>query len=182
MKRVLLFFADGAEEIEALTPVDILRRAGAEVTVVGLGDGINKGSHGISVVTDKNINNIGERAEFDMLVLPGGSVGTENLYSSPLVRLYIKRAFDEDKWVAAICAAPTILGRLGYLKGKRAVCYPGLEDKLLGAEVRKETVVTDGRIITAAGAGVSVPFSLSLITALYGDAAAVKIKNTILAG
>lgn len=181
MKKVLLFFADGAEEIEALTPVDLLRRAGIGVTVVGLGGKTQTGSHGIGVNTDISLDDLGENADFDMIVLPGGMKGMQNLDLSPSVERYIDRAMKENKFVAAICAAPTILGRRGLLKGRRATCYPGMEGELYGATTGGK-VVRDGNIITAAGAGVSVDFGLCLISALSGDEMSAKIKNSIVAG
>lgn len=181
MKKVLLFFADGAEEIEALTPVDLLRRAGIDVTVVGLLGKTQTGSHGISVNTDISLDELGENADFDMIVLPGGMKGMQNLDSSSTVGKYIASAMNGGKFVAAICAAPTILGRRGLLKGKRATCYPGMEGELYGAETGGK-VVRDGNIITAAGAGVSVDFALCLISALEGEEASRKIKNSIVAG
>ena len=187
MKKVLIFFADGTEEIEALTPVDLLRRAGAEVTIAGLGENnVNTGSHGISVITDCTVDKLDKNAEFDMIVLPGGMPGTKNLDASPAVDRFISRAVKENKFIAAICAAPTILGKRGILDGKRATCYPGMEDGLGKAIVQKArdgyTVVTDGKIITAAGAGVATGFALALIRALYGAEIADKIENGIVAG
>ena len=188
MKKVLIFFADGTEEIEALTPVDLLRRAGADVTLAGVDpDGkINVGSHGIGVITDCGVEELDGAMDFDMIVLPGGMPGTKNLDASSVVDHFISRAVNEEKFIGAICAAPTILGKRGLLKGKRATCYPGMEDGLSGAIVKKArdgyTVVTDGNIITAAGAGAAVDFALTLIQALYGTEASEKIGNGIVAG
>lgn len=181
MKKVLLFFANGTEEVEALTPVDLLRRAGAGVTVVGLSGKTQTGSHYISVNTDIAADELDTGAEFDMLVLPGGSLGTKNLGESEIVRGFIMRAVNEDKFLAAICAAPTILGKMGLLKGRKATCYPGLEKELTGALTPGKNVVCDGKIITGAGAGASVDFSLELICALYGADTAYKIKKSIVA-
>lgn len=181
MKKVLLFFANGTEEIEALTPVDLLRRAGAEVTVAGLSGRTQTGSRGISVNTDISAEELGSDAQFDMLVLPGGSLGTNNLGESELVKHYILRAVEEGRYLAAICAAPTILGEMGLLRGKKATCYPGLENKLIGALTPGKKVVCDGKIITGAGVGASVAFSLELIHALFGEEIASKIKKSIVA-
>ncbi|MBQ9510953.1 MAG: DJ-1/PfpI family protein [Clostridia bacterium] len=188
MKKVLVFFACGTEEIEALTPVDLLRRAGADVTLVGVevNDKLNVGSHGIRVVADCTADELDPNMDFDMLVLPGGMPGTTNLDVSPVVDHFISRAVKENKLIGAICAAPTILGRRGLLDGKNATCYPGMEDGLVGANVKKArdgyTVVTDGNIITAAGAGVAVDFALTLIYALYGAEVHDKIEYSIVAG
>lgn len=181
MKKVIIFFADGTEEIEAVTPIDLLRRAGAEVTVVGLKGKTQTGSHGISVCTDISGEELGDNAEFDMLVLPGGSLGTKNLGESELVGNYIMRAVEEGKFIAAICAAPTILGGMGLLRGRKATCYPGLEGKLTGALTPGKKVVCDGKIITGAGAGASAEFSLALVYALFGEELAYKIKKNIVA-
>lgn len=182
MKKALLFFADGAEEVEALTPVDLLRRAGVEVTVVGVLGKTQTGSHGISVNTDVPAEELGE-CDFDMVILPGGLGGTKNLGLSEVVARYVSRAANEGKFIAAICAAPTVLGKMGLLKGKNATCYPSMQDdlaELYGAKVGGR-VVRDGNIITGVGAGASTEFALALIEALTDAETSEKIKNSIVA-
>jgi len=164
---VYMFLADGFEEVEALTPLDLLRRAGAEIKTVGIGKKVITGAHGISVYADI-IDSELESLDAEMIILPGGMPGTANLEASEVVMAAISRAVKNDAYIAAICAAPSILGKLGLLEGKKAVCYPGFEDSLKGAEIPIDGVVDDGKIITAAGMGVAYNFGLKLITALFG--------------
>lgn len=181
MKKVILFFADGTEEVEALTAVDILRRAGAEVTVAGLGGVERTGAHGITVKTDVAAEELCGSEAFDMVVLPGGMPGTTNLGASEKVRHFIIRAINEDKFIGAICAAPTILGGMGLLKNRSATCYPGMESGLGGALYTGGDVCRDGKIITGAGVGAAVEFSLALTEALFGFETAGKIRKSIVA-
>ena len=168
-KKVLVFFADGCEEIEALAPVDMLRRAGADVTIVGVRAKTQVSSHGISVNTDIALSELGTEKDFDMIVLPGGIPGTNHLDASEEVDRYIKRAVEEGKFIGAICAAPSIvLGSRNLLDHKKATCYPGMEPGMKGHIPTDKKVVVDGKIITAAGVGVSVEFGLTLVGALYG--------------
>lgn len=181
MKKVILFFADGTEEVEALTAVDILRRAGAEVTLCGVG-GIEKtGAHGITVKADIAAEALDVDEEFDMVVLPGGMPGTTNLGASEKVKHFIIRAANEDKFIGAICAAPTILGGMGILENRSATCYPGMEGGLGGAVYTAGDVCRDGKIITGAGVGAAVEFSLALTEALFGFETAGKIRKSIVA-
>ncbi len=189
MKRVYLFLADGFEEIEALTVVDLLRRTKEiEVITVSIMNRLMvNGSHGIKVEADccyeelTKQDVIGQFMDGDMLVLPGGGQGTEHLYEyKPLTELI--RIFGKDgKYLAAICAAPSIFGRLGMLPGKHATCYPGFEDKMTGAIIEDAAVVHDGHLITARGMGVSVDFALKLIELLdskkTADSVASKIQD-----
>lgn len=179
MKKVLIFFANGTEEVEALTPLDYLRRAGAEVTLVGICGEYQTGSHGITVKTDATIDDIDEKTDFDMIVIPGGMPGTNNIESSEKVQSLITRAHNENKFIGAICAAPKILGARGLLKGKTATCYPGFEDQLDGAAVSENKAVKDGNIITGTGAGAANEFALMLISALYGTETAEKIGRSV---
>jgi len=183
---VYVFLADGFEEIEALTPVDLLRRAGVEVKTVGVTGKTVTGSHGIRVEADMSI----ERAKScldkgdipDMVVLPGGMPGARNLDASPVVTGFCTAAAAADKWVAAICAAPMVLGRLGLLRGKKAVCYPGFEDTLLGADVQGEgcACARDGKVITGRAMGAAVEFGLALVEALKGEGTANELRAAIL--
>lgn len=179
---VYVFLAKGFEEVEALTPVDFLRRAGIEVTAVGVGGEYVEGAHGITVKADVSEAAVScENAEIDMVVLPGGMPGTLNLKASETVNAFIDKAVSEGAYVAAICAAPSILGEKGILKGKMAVCYPGFEDKLAGAMVFNAGVICDGNIITANAAGAAVDFAAQLISALKGDDAAEAVLKAVIA-
>ena len=159
---IYLFLAEGFEEIEALTPVDILRRAGKQVTTVGIGGKTVTGSHDISVLSDVADTDL-VLTDADMIILPGGMPGTLNLDASPVVQNAIDVALANGTYIAAICAAPTILGKRGLLNGKKATCYPGMESDLMGAILGEDTVVQDGKIITAAGMGAALPFALKLV-------------------
>ena len=182
MKKVILFFAEGTEEVEALASVDILRRAGADVIVCGVGGEMRTGAHGITVKTDVTDADLSDGADFDMVVLPGGMPGTRNLEAhAGLKRNCIIRAVNEDKFIAAICAAPTILGGMGLLQNKSATCYPGMESGLVGAIYTGGDVCRDGNIITGAGVGAAVEFALALTEALFGMDAAGKIRKSIVA-
>ena len=175
-----VFLADGFEEIEALAPIDILRRASKPVTVVGVTGKTVTGAHGIKVTADVTIDEA-SREDIDMIVLPGGLPGADNLQNSPEVCEYIALANNKGAFIAAICAAPKILGALGLLKGKEAICYPGFENELKGAVISDKKVVCDGNIITAAGMGVAVDFALKLVELLASSEASEKIKKGIIA-
>ena len=173
-----VFLANGFEEIEALATVDILRRAGVEVVTVGIGGKTPVGAHGIPVCADVeedalNIHTI------DGVVLPGGMPGTTNLEASAVVQKAVAFAVENNLLVAAICAAPSILGHGGYLHGKETTCYPGFEQELTGAVVVDGGVVLDGNIITASGAGVAVDFALELVRYLVSTEAADTIRGGI---
>jgi 4-methyl-5(b-hydroxyethyl)-thiazole monophosphate biosynthesis len=163
---VYVFLAQGFEEMEALSPVDILRRAEIEVATVGIGGNLVKGSHGIPVLTDLDENEFTDYSDIEMIVLPGGMPGTLNLDASRKVHEVIDYCVKNGKYVAAICAAPSILGRKGLLNGKNAVCFEGYESQLFGANVLYDSVCRDGNIITARGAGVAVEFGLKLVETL----------------
>ena len=163
MKKLGVFMADGCEEIEALTVVDLARRAGLEVAMISItGEKLVKGAHGIDFHTDIPA----EYMDFDVLdgiVLPGGMPGTLNLGANAYVQKIIAQFAEEGKLVSAICAAPSVLGEAGLLRGKRATSYPGFEEKLLGAEVCTNSVVVDGNIITSRGMGTAIDFALAII-------------------
>lgn len=179
MKKVNVFLADGFEEIEGLTVVDLLRRAGIEVEMVSIMDRKKvTGSHGIVVKADKKFQKDACR-ECDMLVLPGGLPGTDHLRAHKGLRKLIKEFYKEDKWLAAICAAPTVFGELGLLEGKKATCYPAMEEGLIGAEVVKDGAVTDGHIITGRGMGVSAEFALQIVEALLDKETADKLAEQV---
>lgn len=176
---VLLFLAEGFEEIEALTPVDILRRGGVELLTVGVGGNTIKGSHGIYVAADIEDKQLGDLSDVEAVILPGGMPGTLNLEKNSTVINTVKYCAEKDLVIGAICAAPSILGHLGLLEGRRAVCYPSFEGELKGAVGCSEYVCRDGKIITAKGMGVSVDFGLELLSALRGQAAADKVRASI---
>lgn len=180
MKKVIVFLADGAEEIEALSPVDILRRAGADVVLAGVGKKDIVGAHGIRITADAELSDVSD-IDFDMAVLPGGGLGTQNLLKSEEVQRVIEKTERAGKFVAAICAAPSVLGKTGILKGKMATCYPGFEKYLDGAEFCEENVVRDGNIITSRGAGTAMCFSLELVNALYGEKAMEETRKAVIA-
>ncbi len=175
---VYVFLANGFEELEALAPVDLLRRAEVEVRTVGIGGRQITGSHGIPVMADLT-DDEATTDGLQMVVLPGGMPGTLGLEKSPVVQRFIDYAVDKGLYVAAICAAPSILGHKGLLQGKKATCFPGFEQELAGAQVTGEPVVVDGQFITARGAGVAVPFALELIRLLTSRELADKIKAAI---
>ncbi len=181
MKKIALFLAEGFEEIEALTPVDMCRRAEIEVTTVSItGETEVKGSHGIPVKADTILREMGELSEYDMLVLPGGGAGTQNLEESGELAELLKKADKEEKRIAAICAAPRILGKLNLLQGKKATCFPGNETFLNGAEYHPEKkAVIDGRFITARGMGAAVEFGAAIIEVLEGKEKAEEILKKI---
>ena len=179
---VYVFLANGFEETEVMCPIDIMMRAGIEVTLVSVSDDLNViGSHGISLKADKRINDIAlDDGLPELIMLPGGMPGTTSLLACRPLRELIVNALDADVPVAAICAAPMILGKLGLLEGKRATCYPGFEKELVGAKVSKLfRVVTDGNIITAAGMGVATQFGLAIVSRLRSRKVAFKIARSI---
>lgn len=180
MSRIAVFLADGVEEIEALTPVDMLRRAGIEVRTVSVMEGQEiKGSHGILFKADEMFE-AGNYDDCDLLMLPGGGLGTENLEKHEGVLEEIKKAAENEKYIAAICAAPRILGKLELLKGKSYTCYPGNEKFCKGGRYRSELkAVTDGKFITARGMGAAVGFGTQMIMALCGGDKAEEILEQI---
>jgi protein deglycase len=180
MKKVYVHFAEGFEEIEAITPVDVLRRGGCEVTIVSVtGNKQVTSSRGIAIIADKLFEEV-NYLDVDMIVLPGGP-GTKNLDQHEGLKTKIMEVHKEGKWVTAICAAPMVLGHLGLLKGKKATCYPGVEPDLIGAIPTGNAVEIDGNIITGKGAGVSLTFSFTLLEVLEGKQKANEIKEKMVA-
>ena len=155
---IYVFFADGFEEVEALATVDVLRRAGLDVKTVGVTGATVSGSHSIPVVCDVCISDIEPDSSVDAVVLPGGMPGTLNLEADEKVNAFIDYAYANDKFVCAICAAPSILGKKGLLDGKEAICFPGFEEYLYGAKISDKSVCADGKIITAKACGVALKF------------------------
>lgn len=170
MRKIGVFMAEGCEEIEGLTVVDVMRRAKMEIETISImGRKEVTGSHGITFVTDVTA----EEADFDAydgIVLPGGIPGTPNLGANETVKRVIKQYAQEGKLVAAICAAPGVLGANGILEGKKATAHPGHEGELLGATALEDTVVVDGNIITSRGMGTSIDFALAIVSYLNPDA------------
>ena len=176
---IAVLLADGFEEIEALTPVDMLRRAGLEVLTVGISSKIAVGAHGISVICDKLPEKI-DLEKISTVILPGGMPGSLNLDASPFTDKILESVNARGGRIAAICAAPLVLGRRGLLRGKRATCYPGFESELAGATVTDESVVTDGNITTARGMGVALEFSKELISLLVAKEKAEELSSAIM--
>ena len=162
---ILVTLAEGFEEIEALTPVDMLRRAGKDVRTVAIGKNPVTGSHGISVVADLVADEV-VLDEVEHLILPGGMPGSVNLDASAFVDACIARVLARGGHLAAICAAPLVLGRRGLLEGKRATCFPGFEGELCGAVLSGTEVVTDGNVTTANGMEAALPFAKELVRVL----------------
>ena len=176
---VYFFWADGFEEIEALCPLDLCRRAGIEAKTVSITDkNTVTGSHGITVVADLNVKDT--LHDFDMMVLPGGMPGTTNLGESTLVEKCILTALEKDAYIAAICAAPMILGKRGLLRGREAICFPGFEQYLDGATVSDKKIVLDGKMLTGAGMGVSHDFGLKIVEIFKGKEVADKLCSSVL--
>lgn len=182
MKKVSIFLAPGFEEVEALTPIDLLRRAGAQVTIVSVqAEKAVTGSHRITVEADALFEDM-DFEEQDMLILPGGQPGTNNLKACQKLRELLAEADKKGKLLAAICAAPTVFGDMGLLKGKKATCYPGCEEGLAGADCLTERVVVDGNLTTSRGVGTAIPFALSLIEQLFGKEKSEEIRKSIIYG
>lgn len=168
MSRIYVFFADGFETVEALAPVDVMRRAGIDVvtvSIMGRKDVVSAQS--VTVTADELYENL-SFDDADALVLPGGGVGTDNLSAHEPLRALLVDACSRGLLVAAICAAPMVFGRIGILKGKRATCYPGCEGDLFGAEYTAAAVEQDGNIMTACGPGASFDFGFAIVKEFCG--------------
>ncbi len=181
MKSAFVFLADGFEDVEAVTPIDYLRRAGVSVTVVGVTGGIAVSAHHLSVTCDKTLGELDGLPLPDLAVLPGGGKGSENLASSVGLKELITRMFAERRFVGAICASPAVvLGVWGLLEGRSFTCFPGMGENF-PVKPLKNRVVVDLNLITSRSAGTAEEFSLALIKALCGESAASKISDAILA-
>lgn len=179
-KKICVFFADGFEEIEGLTVVDLLRRAGVEVTTASISNSLTiHGAHGIDVQADKMFDDVNYE-EQDMVVLPGGMPGTLNLGAHQGVKTVLEQFYKEKKYIAAICAAPSVLGGYGMLEGRKATSYPGFQEALKGAEYVEDAVAVDDFMITSRGLGTAIDFSLALIEKLIDKQKAETIKNAIM--
>ena len=177
---IYVFLADGFETVEALAPVDVMRRAGLEVATVSITEEKRVASkQGIPVLADITIDEVNEN-DAEMLMLPGGLPGADNLFANEKLKKMLLSANEKGKYVAAICAAPYILGQLGILKGKKATCYPGFENKLIGAEATGERVVLDKNVLTGIGMGAAVEFGLEAVSIFAGEEAKDKISKGII--
>ncbi len=182
MKKVYVFFADGFEEIEALASVDVLRRAGLEVEMVSVTpDEIVTGAHGVSMFCDVNIVNC-DFSDAELLLLPGGMPGAATLGESEPLRKALLRQAEAGKPLAAICAAPMVLGKLGLLRGKKATCYPGFEEHLEGADYTANLVEQEGNIITGKGPGAAIPFALAIVELLVGKQMRAELEAGMMIG
>lgn len=167
MATVLVPLANGCEELEAVTVIDLLRRAGVEVVTAGLEHEPVKASRGVVLVPDTDIDSALQR-EYDMVVLPGGGPGAERLQQDTRIAELLRKMADSGKFTAAICAAPKVLAHAGLLAGKRATAYPGILDGEKDIQLQTEPVVTDGKVITSRGPGTAMDFALTLIETLAG--------------
>jgi 4-methyl-5(b-hydroxyethyl)-thiazole monophosphate biosynthesis len=178
MPHAVVVLADGFEEVEAVTVIDLLRRAEVRVTILGL-DGVEvRGAHDMWVRADRMFRDFGE--PFDALVLPGGSPGTKRLAASKELLELVRQSHEQGLICAAICAAPTVFAKAGILSNKKAACYPGSEDKMADAVISEDAVAVDGNIITGRAAGTSIPFALELISALVSEDAEENVRSAIL--
>jgi 4-methyl-5(b-hydroxyethyl)-thiazole monophosphate biosynthesis len=177
MKGVNIYLAEGFEEIEAITVVDVLRRAEIEVRLVSItGRKEVVGAHNVTIIADELFENI-DNLSAEMLILPGGMPGTRYLGEHSGLRKVITDFAENSKYIAAICAAPSILGRLGLLDKRKAVCYPGFEEALKGAVIGEEMVVQDGSFITSKGPGTAVYFALHLVELLIDEETAEELRE-----
>lgn len=176
---IYTFFANGFEEVEAITPVDYLRRAGIEVITVGVGSTEITGAHGIVIKCDMTESDISSFDNIQGIILPGGMPGTLNLENNETVQKFIDYCADNNKMLAAICAAPSVLGHKRLLDGKNATCFPGFENDLGNAVLSEKFAVCDGNVITAKGAGAASEFAFEIISYLLSREKADEIKNTV---
>lgn len=180
MPTVLVPLAQGFEDLEATTIVDILRRAGVEVITAGLAPGLVQGSRGLRVQPDAHLDEVLDR-DFDMIALPGGMPGSEHLKNDPRVQALLKRMSNEGRYTAAICAAPMALAAAGLLDGRRATSYPGVVDRLNlpGTVYLSEPVVVDGKVVTSRGPGTAMDFALTLAELLVGRAVRDEVEAAL---
>lgn len=177
---VYVFFAEGFEEIEAIAIVDVLRRADIRTHMIGINSKEVTGAHGISILMDQTINEITSLSDALMLVLPGGMPGAKNLMESDSLKNLLISARDLDIYLAAICAAPTILSYHGLIKGRKATCYPGFEKEMTDFVHVDENVVQDGTLITGKGAGVAMAFALKCVEVLKGHKVSEKLAGALI--
>lgn len=182
---IYIFLADGFEEIEAITPIDVIRRAGLEIQSVCVHeDRLDvEGAHGITVRCDIGISEL-KAENTEMIILPGGMTGVENLSECSSLSDIIDLCVSEDKYICAICAAPTILASKGLLKGKKATCYPSMAEEIIecGAKYKNNPVCRDGKIITSAGPGTAAEFSFAIVKELLTSYDADKLRISMIYG
>jgi len=178
MKTVLILFADGSEELEAITIVNIMRRAGITVTLAGLTDGALKGSRGVTILPDATLDEA-LKQNYDMVVLPGGQPGTNHLKADARVLQLVQQMAQQDKLVAAICAAPSVLATAGLLDGKQATSFPGALAPFNNIDLQGTAIVEDGNLITSRGPGTAMDFALTLAERLVGKAKRVEVEATL---
>jgi len=177
--KVYVHFADGFEEIEAITVLDVLRRAGIDAQSVSVtGNLLVMGAHSIPIKADALFDDAAYE-DCDMIVLPGGMPGSTGLWKHQGLAEKIRNFSAQGKWLAAICAAPMVFGQMGLLKGRKAICYPGFEDKLLGAKIGKHNVEIDGKIITSKGPGTAMEFALTLVEVLQNKEAVKNLRESM---
>ena len=180
MSRVCIFFAPGLEEIEGLTVVDLMRRADIPIRIVSIGDTLEiTGAHGIRITADSRFADM-DFSDTEMLVLPGGAPGTCNLNACEPLKTLLRDFYNKGKYIGPICAAPMVLGHLGFLEGRKATCYPGFEKDLIGAVHVTDAAVIDGHIITSRGLGTAIEFAAALIGLLTDEATAEDIKKSVM--
>lgn len=180
METVYLFLAEGFEEVEGLTVVDLLRRADMDIKMVSIEESLMvQSSHGVMVKADMKFEDV-DFEHADMIVLPGGMPGTKHLLEHEGLKQKLLEFHREGKMLGAICAAPMVLGENGILEGKKAVCYPGFEEHLKGAEVGTWEAVQDGNVITSRGLGTAIEFGLTIVSHFKGTEKAEKIRKSIM--
>ena len=179
MKKVLIPLADGCEEMEGIIIIDTLRRAGWEVVVAGLKEGHVTASRGVKIIPDTTLSEV-EFNDFDMIVLPGGAVGTDKLINNERLLSSIRLFHEKGKILGAICAAPLVLQAAGILKGKKITCHPAVINRLKEGERLEETVVIDGNIITSQGPGTSFQFALSIVALIEGGEKADNLASSMI--
>ncbi len=180
MKKALVLLAPGFEEIETVTVIDILRRAGVQVTAAGTVEGAIEGSRKIKVMADASIDTV-NGGDFDLIVLPGGQPGTNNLGSDPRVKKILDDAMSNDRLVSAICAAPSVLSSYGYIKGKKATSHPSVRDKMGDVDYSEARVVVDGNWVTSRSPGTAMEFAFQLVELLKGPEMVLKVNEGVMA-
>jgi len=179
MVKVIVPLADGFEDIEAVSIIDILRRGGLEVVTVSLAGEGAVSAHEVEIKADKHLDNI-DPSQFDAIVLPGGDGGMKNLRANQKILEIIREFSAAGKWTAAVCASPSVLGTAGILTGKKATCYPGYEENLTGADLSEDRVVVDGKVVTSRGPGTAPEFALKLVALFKNPETAQKLKKGML--
>jgi len=179
MGKILIPLAEGFEEIEAVTNIDVLRRAGLDVITAGIGSKNIEGDHGIKIEADTEINEI-DAADLDAVVLPGGMPGAANLRDSNELRNIIKQLNEENKLCAAVCAAPIVLEAAGILEGKKATSYPGFDKDMPSCNYQEERVVIDGNLITGRGPGVAMEFAMTIVEYLIDEETKIELQKSMI--